>query len=85
MIHDCSSCSLAEVWFEEDGFDVYLNLSRIATKEDIEENHYLEYEGQAIETVKIRLAFCPFCGQKLASDEKLVVPQFQYYNFSGRK
>ncbi len=85
MIHDCSSCSLAEVWFEEDDSDVYFNLSRGATEEDLEANHYLEYEGQTIEAVRISVVFCPFCGQKLANGEKIVVPEFQYHNFGGRK
>lgn len=84
MIHNCSSGSLAELWFEEDGPDVYLNLNRLATEEDLERDHYLEYEGQTIETVKIRVVFCPYCGQKLASGVEVVVPQFQHYNFGGR-
>ena len=84
MIHKCSSCSFAEIWFEEDGFDVYLNLNRIATEEDLENDHYLEYVGQTIETVKIQVAFCPYCGEKLAGDNE-VVPQFQYHKFGGGK
>ena len=85
LIHNCSSCSLAEVWFEEDESDVYLNLNRVATEEDLQSNHCLEYEGQTIETVQIQVAFCPYCGQKLASGKKVVVPQFQHYNFGGGK
>lgn len=85
MVHDCSSCHLAEVWFEEDGSDVYLNLNRVVTEEDLEMDHYLEYEGQTIETVRIRVTFCLFCGQKLGGGERMVVPQFQCHNFGGRK
>ena len=85
MIHNCSSCSLAETWFEEDDSDVYLNLNRVATEEDLENDHYLEYEGQTIETVKIRVAFCPYCGEKLSSGKKVVVPQFQHHNFGSRR
>ncbi len=85
MFHDCASCSLAEVWFEEDESDVYLNLNRVATEEDLEMDHYLEYEGQTIETVRISVVFCPFCGQKLGSRENPIVPQFQRHNFGGRK
>ena len=83
MIHSCSSCSLAEAWFEEDGLAVYLNLNRVAGEEDLERDHYFEYEGQTIETVKIQVAFCPYCGQKLVSGEDVVVPQFQHHNFGG--
>lgn len=85
MIHNCVSHSLVEVWFEEDGSDVYLNLNRVATEEDLESDHYLEYEEQIIETVKIRVAFCPYCGQKLSSGKEVAVPQFQYHNFGGRR
>ncbi len=85
MIHNCSSCSLAEVWFEEDGTDVHLNLNRVATDKDLEMDHYLEYEGQTIETVKICVAFCPFCGHKFGSGDKVVVPQFWHHNFGSRK
>lgn len=84
MIHNCASCSLGEIWFEEDGSDVYLNLNRIATEDDLENDPYLEYEGQTIESVKIQVAFCPYCGEKLASDKEVVVPQFQYHNFGDR-
>ena len=85
MTHNCSSCSLAEIWFEEHGTDIYLNLNRVATEEDIEIDHYLEYEGQTIETVKIQVAFCPYCGQKLSSGKEVVVPRFQHHNFGSRK
>ena len=84
MAHDCFTVSLADVWFEEDGSDVYLNLNRVVTEVDLEENHLLECEGQIIETVKIGIVFCPFCGEKLGVSEQLIVPQFQYHNFSGR-
>ena len=85
MIHSCTSCSLAEVWFEEDGSDIYLNLNRVATDEDLERDHYLEYEEQIIEIVRIQVAFCPYCGQELVSGKEVVVPQFQHYNFGGKK
>lgn len=85
LIHNCSSCSLAEIGFEEDGSGVYLNLNKVATEEDLESDHHLEDEGQTIETIKIQVAFCPYCGQNLTTANKVVVPQFQYHNFAGRK
>ena len=85
LIHNCFSCSLAEIWLEVDGPDVYLNLNRVATEDDLENDHCLEYVGQTIETVKIQIAFCPYCGKKLASGKEVVVPQFQHYNFGSRK
>ncbi|WP_082830020.1 YgiT-type zinc finger protein [Ectothiorhodospira sp. BSL-9] len=85
MIHNCPSCSLAEIWFEEDGSNVYLNLNTVATEEDLEADHYLEYEGQTIETVQIQVAYCPYCGERLANRREVFVPQFQYYNFGGKR
>lgn len=85
MIHNCTSCSLSEIWFEEDGPSVYLNLNRVATRDDLEKDPYLEHEGQTIETVLIQVAFCPYCGEKIASDTELVVPQFHHHNFGSKK
>ena len=82
MIHNCPSCSYAEVWFEKNRSDVYLNLNKVATAVDLEKDHFLEYEGQTIETIKIQIAYCPYCGQKLASDNAIFEPQFQYHNFT---
>lgn len=85
MIHDCPFFLHAEAWFEEDGSDIYLNLNRVATEKDLESDHYLEYEGQTIETVKIRVTFCPYCGEKLGGSDEVVVPQFQHFSFGGGK
>lgn len=76
LIHDYASCSLSEIWFEKEGPSVYLNLNRVATEEDLENDHYLGHEWQTIETVCLQVAFCPYCGEKLCSDTELVVPQF---------
>lgn len=51
LIHNCSSCTLAEIWFEEDGSDVYLNLNRVATEEDLESDHNLEYERRYFQSL----------------------------------
>ena len=85
MLHKCSSCLLAEVWFEEDDSNIYLNLNRVATEADLESDHYLEFEGQTIETVQLQVSFCPYCGEKLSIDNEIVVPKFQYHNFGGEK
>ncbi|SEP66401.1 Antitoxin Phd_YefM, type II toxin-antitoxin system [Ectothiorhodospira magna] len=85
LIHECSPCSLAEVWFDEDDGNIYLNLNRVATEEDLENDSYLECEGQTIETVQIQVAFCPYCGEKLSVGKEIVVPNFQHYNFGRKK
>lgn len=85
LIHSCSSCRLAEVWFEVDDPDVYLNLNRVATEEDLEHDHYLEYAGETIETIQVQVVFCPYCGQRLASSDGVIVPQFRHHNFGSPK
>lgn len=84
LIHECSSCSNAELCFEAEDSCVFLNLNRVATEEDLENDHLLESEGQTIETVKLEVAFCPYCGKKLSSGDRVVAPTFQHFNF-GRK
>jgi len=84
LIHTCSSLSLGEAWFEQNGSDTFLNLNRVATEDDLENDHYLEYVGETIETVEIRVAFCPYCGEKLSSDDAVIIPQFRYHNFGSR-
>jgi hypothetical protein len=47
-------------------------------------NHYLEYVGETIKTVEVRVAFCPSCGEKLSRDVAVMIPQFRYQNFGSR-
>ena len=42
-----------------------LTIRRIAEEEDLEENHYLESEGDIIWEATIEIRFCPFCGTQL--------------------
>lgn len=42
-----------------------LVVSREATEEDLEENHYLEAVGENIWTTAVQIAYCPFCGGRL--------------------
>jgi hypothetical protein len=40
-------------------------IRREAESEDIEDNHYLEEEGDTIWETSIEIVFCPFCGEQL--------------------
>lgn len=85
LIHECRSCSLAELWFEADDSKVFLNLNRVATEEDLEKDHLPESVGQTIESVQIEIAFCPYCGSKLTESEQVVVPNFNHFSLGGNK
>jgi len=81
--HLCSSLdeSSVEIFVENDHWIV--SLSKLATEDDLENNHYLEHEGELVEQVRVRISFCPYCGLKLASSEKLVKPTYSYDDYSG--
>lgn len=40
-------------------------IRREAKIEDLEDNHYLEEEGETIWETSIEIVFCPFCGEQL--------------------
>lgn len=82
--HECRSCSLAELWFEANDAKIFMNLNRVATEGDLERDHLLESVGQTIETVQIEIAFCPYCGSKLADSEPVVVPSFHHCSIGGK-
>ena len=58
--HTCQALEAASVniWQGEDG-EWQLIFSRNASDDDIEANHYLEYEGQTIEQVILTVSYCP--------------------------
>lgn len=82
MIHECRSCSLAELWFEADDSKFFLNINRTATEEDLERDQLIESVGQTIETVQIEVAFCPYCGLKLTNSEQAVIPNFKHFRLA---
>ena len=82
-IHQCESMILAEAWIEAVQGEFRLNLNRIATEEDLEENHDLEEIGQTIGHVAINILYCPYCGEKLIEGSKGFVPSFVYNDFSN--
>lgn len=61
-----------------------LRVSREATEQDLEENHYLEEVGEEIWSVAVEIAFCPYCGESLCENEpSLVRGEFVLLDSSG--
>jgi NADH pyrophosphatase NudC (nudix superfamily) len=80
--HNCESLLLVESWIEIGDDNYILNINQIATEEDLEENHHLEYVGQTIFQVAINIKFCPYCGEDLKHPKNEIVPEFKLYDFS---
>ncbi|WED24003.1 hypothetical protein L3Q72_22495 [Vibrio sp. JC009] len=66
--------------YQEEGEEWQLSLSRCATMEDLENNHYLECEGDIIEQTVISIVYCPYCGEKLSDSTPEV--SFRQHDFS---
>ena len=81
-VHRCKSMDLAEIWLEISEGECVLNINRVATEEDLEQNSYLEEVGQIIEFVGINVKFCPYCGEKIHEPSSEFIPSFSYSNFS---
>jgi len=79
--HHCKSMDYGEVWIEEDDC-CYLNINHIATEQDLEENHYLEEEGQTIDAVALNVLYCPYCGEHLDEKRDEIVPMFRFLDLS---
>ncbi len=43
----------------------HLRVQAEATGEDLEQNAYLEYEGQTIWVTEVEVRCCPYCGERL--------------------
>jgi hypothetical protein len=81
-VHECKHMKAAEAWVEGKRGNWTLNINRVATESDLEENHYLEYVGQTIEHVALSILFCPYCGEELGQPKPKFVPSFQHNDFS---
>ena len=71
-----------EAWIENDEGEWLLNINRVATEQDLEENHHMEEVGQTVQHVAINVLFCPYCGKKLNGTQDDLVPSFQHNYFS---
>ena len=63
-----------------------LIIRREATEEDLEENHYLEEEGDILWETSLEISHCPYCGKYLLENESEVIEdlgRFRHYDHSG--
>lgn len=63
-----------------------LIVTRLATMEDVEENHYLDQEGDIIWQTQVGISHCPFCGMALEEPAKQTHHEadFRHLDLSGR-
>ncbi len=80
--HQCKSMHAVEAWITNAGNEWHLNINRVATEQDLEENHYLEEVGQTIESVAINILYCPYCGEKLSHSQGECIPSFRHNDYS---
>ena len=62
-----------------------LYICKLATEEDLEENHHLEVIDQTIWQTQIEILHCPFCGDHLVPAENASIRDFgdfQHNDFS---
>ena len=63
-----------------------LIIRREATEDDLDENHYLEEEGETLWETSLEIIFCPFCGKYLLENKDKFYPdhgRFSHNDFSG--
>lgn len=90
ILHECdhSNSDTRQIVFSKDienGFENAWNLCirRLANEQDLEENHYLESEGDIIWQTTVEILYCPFCGAKLEGARKFEGEVSLYEGASG--
>ena len=71
---------------ERDAMTWRLIIRREATEEDLEENHFLEEEGETLWETTLEILFCPFCGKSLLERKDKIFEdhgRFRHDDFSG--
>ncbi|EAZ97153.1 hypothetical protein [Marinobacter sp. ELB17] len=87
LIHDCDQMPKNGVavrsgsgFFEDDDLGWCLFVERLATEDDLQENHYLEEVGEMIWMTAVEIKFCPYCGEKLvAAQSESPTDDFGYF------
>lgn len=89
-IHQCPALPAkgVEVLFSRNGFDGFdsvwlLIIKRESTLEDLEDNHYLEEEGETLWETILEISHCPFCGQELYENGESSEDKFVHRDSSG--
>jgi len=80
--HQCKSIRQAEAWIDKDEGEYWLNINHVATQQDLEENSFLEEEGQTTDSVVLNVLYCPYCGVKLDESRYETIPTFTFHDFS---
>lgn len=72
LIHDCDQMPKSGVsirsgaaYFEVEDLGWCLFVERLATEDDLQENHYLEEVGDTMWTTAVEIRHCPYCGVEL--------------------
>lgn len=81
-IHQCKSMENSESWIAKEDKNWLLNINRVATEQDLEENHHLEEVGQTIEHIALNIQFCPYCGERLGESQGEIIPSFWHHDYS---
>ena len=91
-LHECESLPRSGVQVvysagEGGGYDNAwtLVITREATEEDLQENHYLENVGDIIWQTMLEITYCPYCGDGLSDglqEENLKRAQLDHHDFS---
>ena len=81
-IHRCENMNSAEAWIEYAQGEYLLNLNRVASEKDLEENNHLDEVGQTIDHVSINIKYCPYCGESFVPDGSGFTPSFVYNDLS---
>lgn len=63
-------------------FTWQLVISKEASENDLNENHYIENVGEELWSTVIEINNCPFCGKKLRA-EKISNVEFVHFDSSG--
>ncbi len=82
-IHQCKQMKSVSANIETSDDISRLYFNRIATQDDLEENHYLEQVGDIIEYIVLDVLYCPYCGEQLFEVEADFVPFFHHHHIAS--
>lgn len=64
---------------KSDYFAWHLRIQAEATANDLEQNGYLEYEGQPIWVTEVEVRYCPYCGNQLPGIDQNYSGEYGHY------
>ncbi len=64
-----------------------LVVTRSATEQDLEENHYLEEVGETVWSTVVGISHCPYCGKSLAQIQggEAEIAHFDYSSWKSKR